>query len=1051
MSETHCDESEVRDTDRVLFRHDGLLLMSDFCQGKNRMKQRRRRFQQRIHDKVELEQSLVDTSFTQDKSCEYSTIMDFDSTYNEDNVEHHQGRHFNNLEAHGADIPISVDILKSIHKGTAGTENTNDMKETDLMSNRFKEGSYIDIYATIYTEDVQLLHALQVFDGDICNLYTITRSSNNNIKRSTAVMVKILPPSYLPESVTLDNHNSFERRSSNSFHIYVPPTIAASIGLHSCYPRTLEHGVFISSTSIAQKRVNINGSVNLIQRERLNIPIATKAEILEIGVPCADYIVTPEDMYSSQGKDSNKKGRDDQIELLKEYFYNFDGNGQKKEAYRLLNKGSIIAILCNKTHNNSFLDCNNVASDKHCTESVRFYKVINLESDDASCLQYPLETYWVSPQTNITLLERNKSNFYSKCLQRLPQRSVIMSYLRFVQDLIIGKSHTSTSKTSRIIPHYSANQVIQMFLTACNISMPLAGNFGSTNSSSRMFHIIGDKDNDVTSCLDDVADMIGMNVIHIDGLAAFFFRQKSYRTEGSFTITGSILDKLEGLKLSFEIARKSSPCILHINLDGELYHGEDEGSRHDAENRILSLIKEELSRSYLIKSSVETEIASVLLLVTTSKALDNGPLSSNFVHKSLTLKSPHESYTRLLWSDDDIFHHVKTFLMGRTLHEISHILSEISHLKSSRLQTPAQLTKFSYSDSIKGIIMSLETSPLASKKSISSTSTLVPKVKWEDVGGLVHVREEIIDAIELPLKFPKCFKNSKRSGVLLFGPPGTGKTLVAKAVATECGLPFLSVKGPELLGSYVGESEANIRNIFSSAREEAISNGKGTIVFFDEIDSLAPRRDGFGDGGGVMDRVVATFLSEMDKGLLSGGQGKVNERPDPCVFVIGATNRPDLLDPSLLRPGRFDRLVYLGISNDRDDRASILASLTRKFCFENNISPKEMASSVIDYLPQSLTGADFSAVCTGALMIAVKRLCDLADFDVKNILQDNNNDANIDVDTILSDWDEMKRIPRIRLDDFITSAKGIVPMMKDADMKKYEDLRNRFIQLFIQF
>jgi len=131
----------------------------------------------------------------------------------------------------------------------------------------------------------------------------------------------------------------------------------------------------------------------------------------------------------------------------------------------------------------------------------------------------------------------------------------------------------------------------------------------------------------------------------------------------------------------------------------------------------------------------------------------------------------------------------------------------------------------------------------------------------------------------------------KRSGILLFGPPGTGKTLVAKAIATTLSLNFLSVKGPELLNMYVGESEANVRRVFQRARD-----ARPCVVFFDELDSVAPKRGAKGDSGGVMDRIVSQILAELD------GVGDGSSSGD--IFVIGATNRPDLLDPALLRPGR---------------------------------------------------------------------------------------------------------------------------------------------------
>ena len=163
-----------------------------------------------------------------------------------------------------------------------------------------------------------------------------------------------------------------------------------------------------------------------------------------------------------------------------------------------------------------------------------------------------------------------------------------------------------------------------------------------------------------------------------------------------------------------------------------------------------------------------------------------------------------------------------------------------------------------------------------------------------------------------------------RSGILLYGPLGTGKTLVAKAVATECRLPFVSVKGPELLGSFVGESEGMVRDIFAEAAHLAAHNAghhrQACVLFFDELDSLAPRRGDQAHGGGsVMDRVVATLLGELDRASSnSAGTG--------TIICMGATNRPNMLDPALLRPGRLDRLVYLGVSSSREDQAPVLAA-----------------------------------------------------------------------------------------------------------------------------
>ncbi|EIE24751.1 AAA-domain-containing protein, partial [Coccomyxa subellipsoidea C-169] len=174
----------------------------------------------------------------------------------------------------------------------------------------------------------------------------------------------------------------------------------------------------------------------------------------------------------------------------------------------------------------------------------------------------------------------------------------------------------------------------------------------------------------------------------------------------------------------------------------------------------------------------------------------------------------------------------------------------------------------------------------------------VPNVQWEDVGGLEDVKAAILETVDLPLRHPQLFTQGlrRRSGVLLYGPPGTGKTLMAKAVATECSLNFLSVKGPELINMYIGESERQVREVFARARR-----ARPCVLFFDELDSLAPARGAGADSGGVMDRVVAQLLAEIDG--VQGADGS-SSGSSQDIFVIGATNRPDLLDRALMRPGR---------------------------------------------------------------------------------------------------------------------------------------------------
>ena len=248
----------------------------------------------------------------------------------------------------------------------------------------------------------------------------------------------------------------------------------------------------------------------------------------------------------------------------------------------------------------------------------------------------------------------------------------------------------------------------------------------------------------------------------------------------------------------------------------------------------------------------------------------------------------------------------------------------------------------------------------------------IPNVSWEDVGGLGHVKSAVMETIQLPLERPELFAKGmkKRSGILFYGPPGTGKTLLAKAIATEFSLNFFSVKGPELLNMYIGESEANVRRVFQRARD-----ARPCVVFFDELDSVAPKRGNQGDSGGVMDRIVSQLLAELDG--MSGGETTLGGG----VFVIGATNRPDLLDPALLRPGRFDKMLYLGVSDTHEKQLHILEALTRKFSLHPDLSLRRVAES----LPLTYTGADLYAICSDAMLKAITRQCTVVDSRIKGL------------------------------------------------------------------
>ena len=228
----------------------------------------------------------------------------------------------------------------------------------------------------------------------------------------------------------------------------------------------------------------------------------------------------------------------------------------------------------------------------------------------------------------------------------------------------------------------------------------------------------------------------------------------------------------------------------------------------------------------------------------------------------------------------------------------------------------------------------------------------VPKVTWKDIGGLDEIKQNLIEAVEWPLTQPEVFKRmgiQAPRGILLYGPPGTGKTLLAKAVAHESKANFISIKGPEVLSKWVGESEKAIRELFKKARQVA-----PTIVFLDEIDSIAPRRGQY-SGSHATESVVNQILTSID-GL---------ESMDGVV-VLGATNKPDMLDPALLRPGRFDRLL-LTPAPDRQSRVEIFKIHTKDMPLAKSVSLDELSEKT-----EGFSGADIEGVCREAAMLALR-------------------------------------------------------------------------------
>lgn len=276
-----------------------------------------------------------------------------------------------------------------------------------------------------------------------------------------------------------------------------------------------------------------------------------------------------------------------------------------------------------------------------------------------------------------------------------------------------------------------------------------------------------------------------------------------------------------------------------------------------------------------------------------------------------------------------------------------------------------------------------------------------PNIKWEDVGGIEKVKLDLREAVEWPLKFPASFERMgirPPKGILLYGPPGTGKTLLAKAAAKESEANFIQVKGPELLSMWVGKSEEGVRKIFEKARQVS-----PCIVFFDEIDSLASKR-GFDAGSKATERVLNQMLAEMD-----GIEDLSN------VIVVGATNRPDILDSALLRPGRFDRIVYVPVP-EAEGRKQILEIHTK------NMPVKNKKALIIKLAKETegYTGADIESLAREAAMLALRE-----DTEAKEVTEEHFKKA---MDKVLpsvskSDQTRYQNIEK----KYLKSAKSALP------------------------
>ncbi|KAF6212197.1 hypothetical protein GE061_012718 [Apolygus lucorum] len=292
----------------------------------------------------------------------------------------------------------------------------------------------------------------------------------------------------------------------------------------------------------------------------------------------------------------------------------------------------------------------------------------------------------------------------------------------------------------------------------------------------------------------------------------------------------------------------------------------------------------------------------------------------------------------------------------------------------------------------------------SSPSALRETVVEVPNVTWEDIGGLTSVKTELQELVQYPVEHPEKFLKfgmQPSRGVLFYGPPGCGKTLLAKAIANECQANFISIKGPELLTMWFGESEANVRDIFDKARAAA-----PCIMFFDELDSIAKSRDSHVSG--AADRVINQILTEMD-----GINAKKN------VFIIGATNRPDIIDPAVLRPGRLDQLIYIPLPDEKS-REMIFQAKLHKSPVAPDVDIKYMAKVTHGY-----SGADLTEICQRACKIAIRQSIEAE----RHLMRMKEGGL------VADSADPVPMITKVHFEDAMRHARRSVT---DADIQKYE-------------
>jgi len=437
-------------------------------------------------------------------------------------------------------------------------------------------------------------------------------------------------------------------------------------------------------------------------------------------------------------------------------------------------------------------------------------------------------------------------------------------------------------------------------------------------------------------------------------------------------VMGKYYGESEGrLRSVFEEAKANSPSIIFIDeIDAIAPKREDVGGDKQVERRVVAQL---LSLMDGLKSRGEIVVIGATNI---PNSIDPALRRPGRFDREIEISIPNQKgrfeilqiHTRGMPLSSDVdLKKLSEITHGYVGADLEALAREAAMTVLRRLITTAnfELSELSY-EVLEGIEIKMadfmnafqEIEPSA----IREVFVEVPQVKWSDIGGLISIKKRLEEVVEWPQKFPDYFKKAGVSipkGILLFGPPGTGKTLIAKALANESNVNFISVKGPELMSKYLGESEKSVREIFRKARLSS-----PCIVFFDEFDSIVPKRAASNDSRSV-ERVISQFLTELD-GLeeLKG------------VLILAATNRMELIDSAILRPGRFDLLIEVPLP-DKDDRIGIFEVHAKNRPMEPNISIQDLATSA-----EGLSGADIKEICDEASMNAIREVIDSGDTEL---------------------------------------------------------------------